>query len=63
MVKGRFYAVVCIDYEYEEGKNPYADDNPGEWAAGMVVERANAHNHTIEDGFKITKVQFIDEDL
>lgn len=60
--KGRFYAVICIDYEYDEERNPYIGDEPGEVAAGLVVERANYHNHTIEDGFKINRVAFIEED-
>lgn len=61
MKKGRFYAVICIDYEYDEKHNPYAGYDPGEVAAGMVVERANYHNHTIEDGFQVKNVAFIEE--
>ena len=57
----RFYAVIAIDYEYDPENNPYIDDDPGEVAACMVVERAKAFK-SIENGFEIKNVHFIEED-
>ena len=57
----RFYAVIAIDYEYDPENNPYIDDDPGAVAACMVVERAKAFK-SIENGFEIKNVHFIEED-
>jgi hypothetical protein len=47
------YITVRIDYTA-----PITTDANA--IAELVCERANAHNHTIEDGIKIENVEFCD---
>jgi hypothetical protein len=47
------YITVRIDYTA-----PIATD--ADAIAELVCERANAHNHTIEDGIKIENVELCD---
>ncbi len=49
------YRTIRIDAEYDTDKQT----NPEELASeitGMVVSRASAHNHTIEEGIQITDI-------
>lgn len=49
------YRTIKIDAEYDTDKQT----NPEELAseiASMVVSRASAHNHTIEEGIQITDI-------
>ena len=45
------YATIRIDYDAPQAAAQ-------EDVAALVCERANAHNHTIEDGVKIERVEF-----
>lgn len=47
------YVTIRIDFE-DDGR--YDESEVGAAAADIVVERALAHNHTIEDGIKIENV-------
>ena len=44
------YATIRIDYDAPIGKDL-------EDISTLVCERANAHNHTVEDGVKIENVE------
>ena len=48
------YVTVRIDYEADER---YDESEVRERVPEMVTERANAHNHTIEDGIRIVNVE------
>ena len=48
------YVTVRIDYEADER---YDESEVQERVPEMVTERANAHNHTIEDGIHIVNVE------
>lgn len=49
------YVTIRIDFE-SDGRFDWRDAR--KMAAEMVVERANAHNHTIEDGISIQNIEF-----
>lgn len=44
------YVTIRIDYDAPKGRDL-------EEVAGMVCERANMHNHTIENGISIANVE------
>lgn len=48
------YVTIRIDYEDDGRFESYEAE---EIAADMVVERALAHNHTIEDGISIENIE------
>ena len=48
------YVTVRIDYD-DDGR--YDASEVGAMAADLVVERAMAHNHTIENGISIENIE------
>jgi len=51
------YVTIRIDYEYN-GEVNYGDENEiCAMAADLVVERALAHSHTIENGIIIDNIE------
>lgn len=48
------YVTIRIDYE-DDGR--YDASEVGAMAADIVVERALAHSHTIEDGIRIENIE------
>ena len=48
------YVTIRIDYE-DDGR--YDESEVGAMAADIVVERAMAHNHTIENGIVLENIE------
>ena len=50
---------LTVDYDYDGRENNSSDIS--DRVAGMVVERAANHNHTVEDGITIKDIRLADE--
>ena len=48
------YVTIRIDFE-DDGR--YDENEVAAMAADLVVERANSHNHTIENGITICNIE------
>lgn len=48
------YVTIRIDFEHD---GRFDESEVGAMAADVVVERALAHNHTIENGIRIENVE------
>lgn len=57
----RTYRIIQIDYEVDETKTPYDEDELDGIVGGLIVSRAEAHNHTIDSGIQITDIQDLGE--
>lgn len=54
MATKTIYVTIRIDYDHD---GRYDESEVGAMAADLVVERAEYHNHTIENGISICNVE------